>query len=81
VGPPPALLESIRTEVLHTMRNGRVDELYLVEQCHKLEYLISGILCLTVTNALLREIVALTEPGGKVLQPGNKSLVSSLEVF
>ncbi|PVH94312.1 cytochrome P450 [Periconia macrospinosa] len=72
----PTLLDSIRTEVTPAMRNGELDELYLAEQCPKLESLISEILRLTVASALVREVVAPTELGGKVLQPGNRILVS-----
>jgi cytochrome P450 len=71
----PELLDAIRTEVMPAMKNGELDELYLAEQCPKLESLISEMLRLTVASALVREVIAPTDVGGKTLLPGTKLLV------
>jgi cytochrome P450 len=73
----PQLLADIRTEIMPALKNGKLNELYLAKHCPRLEALISEILRLTVASALVREIVAPTTLGGKVLQPGSKLLVSS----
>ncbi|KAF2652997.1 cytochrome P450, partial [Lophiostoma macrostomum CBS 122681] len=53
----------------------QVDEAYLLEQCPKLDSLVSETLRLTVTNSLGRVIMEPTVVGGKVLEPGNKIMV------
>ncbi|KAJ2997402.1 hypothetical protein NUW58_g666 [Xylaria curta] len=72
----PSLLETIRAETEPAVDDGKVDELYLAEKCPLLESLVSEVLRLTVATALVRDIVAPTNVGGKTLQPGNKVLIS-----
>lgn len=74
----PTLLQSIRAEVMPSVKKGELDEAYLVDRCPKLDSFINEILRLTVASPLVRETVAPTVLGGKILQPGNKLLVSLL---
>lgn len=71
----PALLEQIREEVLPAVQGKQVDETYLLEQCPKLDSLVSETLRLTVTSSLARVILEPTVVGGKILKPGNKIMV------
>ena len=71
----PALLEQIREEVLPAVQGKQVDETYLLEQCPKLDSLVSETLRLTVTSSLARVILEPTVVGGKMLKPGNKIMV------
>ncbi|KAJ3571853.1 hypothetical protein NPX13_g5238 [Xylaria arbuscula] len=72
----PSLSAAILAEVEPAAKDGDLDELYLAEKCPQLESLISEVLRLTVATALVRDITAPTEIGGKTLQPGNKVLIS-----
>jgi cytochrome P450 len=71
----PALLDQIRQEVLPAVQGKQVDETYLLEQCPKLDSLVSETLRLTVTSSLARVILEPTVVGGKMLKPGNKIMV------
>jgi cytochrome P450 len=71
----PALLDQIRQEVLPAVQGKQVDETYLLEQCPKLESLVSETLRLTVTSSLARVVLEPTVVGGKMLKPGNKIMV------
>lgn len=71
----PALLNAIGTEVKLAVKDGQLNEPYLAENCALLDSLISETLRLTVTSALVRDIVAPTHIKGKTLQPGSKLLV------
>ncbi|KAH8889141.1 cytochrome P450 [Thozetella sp. PMI_491] len=71
----PSLLASIREEAQPAVKDGQIDESYIAEKCTLLESLISEMLRLTVATALVRDVVAPTHIGGKVLQPGSKILV------
>jgi cholesterol 7alpha-monooxygenase len=77
----PALLEQIREEVLPAVQGYQVDEAYLLEQCPKLDSLVSETLRLTVTSSLARVIVEPTVVGGKMLKPGNKIMVRFYMVY
>jgi hypothetical protein len=74
----PKLLDDIRTEVSPAMKHGELDEQYLHENCPKLESLVSEVLRMTVASALVREVIAPTNVGGKILMPGSKLLVRKL---
>jgi hypothetical protein len=63
----PALLESIRTEVLPAMRDGDLGELYLAEQCPKLESFISEILRLTTPPSKANCNLGLLHPSLRIL--------------
>lgn len=71
----PTLLNTIRSEVQPAVKGGQLDERYLSENCTLLDSLISEILRLTVASALVRDVVAPTNIGGKTLLPGSKVLV------
>lgn len=71
----PALLGSIQAEAKLAVKDGQLDEQYLAENCPLLDSLISETLRLTVTSALVRDIIEPTHFQGKTLQPGNKILV------
>lgn len=77
------LLQEIREEVLPAVRQeqNQVDEVYLQEQCPKLNALVNETLRLTVTSSLPRTIVEPTEVGGKMLKPGNKVMVRFLAIL
>ena len=70
-----ALLEQIREEILPAVQGKQVDETYLLEQCPRLESLVSETLRLTVTSSLARVVMEPTVVGGKMLKPGNKIMV------
>ncbi|KAK8047542.1 hypothetical protein PG996_015606 [Apiospora saccharicola] len=72
----PSVLEQVQAEVSHGIKgDGQLDEIYLAEKCPLLDSLLSEVLRLTIASALIRDIVAPTHIGGKILQPGNKVLV------
>jgi cytochrome P450 len=71
----PALLKQVQEEVLPAVHGTQVDEKYLLEQCPKLNALVSETLRLTVTSSLARVILEPTMVGGKMLKPGNKIMV------
>ncbi|KAH7136043.1 cytochrome P450 [Dendryphion nanum] len=71
----PKLLDAIRTEVSPAMKDGVLKELYLYENCPKVESLVSEMLRMTVASALVREVIAPTDVGGKILMPGSKLLI------
>lgn len=72
----PDLLQSIRAEVLPAAFGTRVDERYVSEKCPKLDSFINEILRLYATSGLIREVVAPTVVGGKILKPDSLVLVS-----
>jgi cytochrome P450 len=69
-------LEEIRHEVAPALRQGVVDEKYLLEQCPKLDSLSREILRLTVVSPHARVIVEPAVLGGKTFKAGNKIMVS-----
>ena len=74
----PVLLASIRDEVMPAVKDNKLDESYLADQCPKLDSFMNEILRLTVASPLVRETVAPTSLGRMVLRPGYKLLVSPL---
>ena len=72
------LLERVRLEVLPAVRGDFIDEKYLLEQCPQLEALVNETLRLTVTSSLARVVTETCVVGGKILQKGNKIMVSCL---
>ena len=70
-----ALLEQVRKEVLPAVKGQTVDETFLLEECPKLDSLVTEILRLTVTSSLARVILEPTVVGGKMLEPGKKIMV------
>ncbi|OJJ32645.1 hypothetical protein ASPWEDRAFT_29803 [Aspergillus wentii DTO 134E9] len=71
----PALLESIRSEILPSVNGKNVDEEYLADKCPKLDSLWSEVLRMTLGSALVRDIVSPTIVAGKTLHEGNKLMV------
>ena len=72
----PLLVDEIREETLPAIKGESIDDVYLLNQCPKLEALVNETLRLTVATALARSIVAPMVLGGKTLKPGNRIMVS-----
>jgi cytochrome P450 len=70
------LQKKIRQEVLPAVKDGVVNEKYLLENCPTLDSLSLEILRLTVISPHARVLVKPTVLGGKMLKPGNKIMVS-----
>lgn len=73
----PTLMAAIRAEILPAVHGDTMNEQYL-DSCPGLESLFNEVLRLTVTAPMARVV---TEPiviGGKLLQKGNKVMVTSI---
>lgn len=71
----PELLVAIREEVAGAFKEGGYDEKYIAENCHHLNSLVNEVLRLSVASPLVRDVVAPTHVGDKVLKPGSKVMV------
>ena len=71
----PKLLEHIRQEILPAVKGQSIDEKFLLEDCPKLDSLVSETLRMTVTSSLARVMLATTVVGGKTLHKGRKIMV------
>lgn len=70
-----ALLTSVKREIEATFQGGRMDPKLLLEGCPLLESMFYEVLRLVNGALSVRKVVAATEIGGKILQPGNKLLI------
>jgi len=74
------LLQVIRQEVAPSIHDDRIEEEKLIESCPKLQSVINEVLRLSITTGLVRDIVKPTLVQGKILRPGNKLMVSAIDV-
>lgn len=70
----PPLLTSVKRETEATFQGGSMDTKHLMEGCPLLESMFYEVLRLVNGALSVRKVVAATEIGGKILQPGNKVL-------
>lgn len=70
-----ALLTSVKRETEATFQGGRMDPKLLLAGCPLLESMFHEVLRLVNGALSVRKVVAATEIGGKILQPGNKVLI------
>ena len=69
------LLHTIRSEVTPAVQMGTGDLESRLELCPRLEALSNEVIRLTLSSSSVRNVVAPTEIGGKILRPGRKILM------
>ncbi|KAF2474021.1 cytochrome P450 [Lindgomyces ingoldianus] len=69
------LLLAIQKEVEGGFKGGKYDEEYIFQKCPHLSSMVNETLRLAVASPLVRDVVAPTPVGGKVLEPGSRVMV------
>lgn len=71
----PALLSSIRTEIIPVVNEGTTDLETRLERCPRLEAVFNEVARLTSSSSSIRNVTSATEIGGKILYNGTKVLI------
>ena len=71
----PSLLQAIREEISHGIKDDSPNVPYLIDQCPRLEAIYHEVLRLYMSNSLMRRVTSPTKIGGTVLQSGRNVMV------